>query len=214
MVEQKNNFEGDTNRVLLRGWLDTPVRLNHQTEGAAIYSTKIRVERKPGVVDIIPIYMKEDKLVFLNVRPKKGDYMEVEGYIHSKDIYNQDGIRKIEHYVYTDKFAFSTTELPSINEVHLEGQIYRTRAARTTKNSDKVAGFLIKVRRKSHKYSRIPCTVWGIYKATQIEAAKVGAKIELFGRLQSREFTKFENGLKVSKTVYEVSVTDFEIKSV
>lgn len=212
MVEQSNNFEGDTNRVLLRGWLDSPVKFNHQTEGSAIYSTKIRIERKPGVVDIIPVYIKEDKLVFLRVRPQKGDYMEVEGYIHSKDIYTQDRIRKIEHYVYVDKFGFSMTTLPSVNEVHLTGQIYRTRAVRTAKNGDKLMGFLLKVRRKSHKYSRIPCTVWGIYKVAKMEAAKVGTKIELFGRLQSRKYSKFENGLEISKTVYEVSVTDFEIK--
>ena len=214
MIEQSKNFEGDTNRVLLRGWLNSPVKLDHQTEGSAIYSTQIRIERKPGIEDFIPIYMKESKLVFLGLRPKVGDYMEVEGYFHSKDVYEENGKKKLEHYVYADKFTFSTTMLPSVNEVHLTGRLYRTRVRRTLRTGDLVAGFLLKVRRKSHKYSRIPCTVWGNYKATQIEFAKVGTMLEVFGRLQSREYIKIENGVEISKTVYEVSVIDFEIKSV
>ena len=214
MDEQNKEISGDTNRILLRGWLDAPVKLDHITEGSAIYSTKLRIERKPGVVDIIPIYMKESKLSFLKVRPEEGDYMEIQGYIHSKDIYGKDSKRKLQHYVYVDKMAFSSCMLPCANEVHLTGLIYRTKIARTMKNGDCLAGFLLKVRRKSHKYSRIPCTVWGSYKASQIEDAKVGSKLELFGRLQSREYVKIENGQTLLKTVYEVSVTDFEIKAV
>lgn len=214
MVEFDNNFQGDTNRVLLRGWLKTPIRLDHQTEGSPIYSTKIRVERIPGVEDIIPIYIKESKLVFLGKRPKVGDYMEVHGYFHSKDIYEDGGTRKLEHYVYADKFTFSTTTLPSANEIHLTGKLYRTQISRVVRSGDRVLGFLLKVKRKTHKYSRIPCSVWGIYKTSQIESAKVGSEIELTGRIQSREYIKIEDGQEICKIVYEVSVTDFEIRAV
>ena len=209
-----NCFEGDTNRVILRGWIGAPVELNHQTEGAAIYSTKIRSERKLGVVDVIPIYIKDSKLVFLGVRPQIGDYMEIHGYFHSKDIYTKDEKRKMETYVFVEKIGFSTTTFPSINEVRLTGLLYRTKKPRTTRNGDRLIGFLMKVRRKTHKYSRIPCTVWGSYNVSQIESASVGTKLELNGRIQSREYIKNENGVDTSKTVYEISVTDFEIKPV
>ena len=39
-----------------------------------------------------------------------------------------------------------------------------------------------------------------------------GAKLKLVGRIQSREYLKIENGVETFRTVYEVSVTDFEIK--
>lgn len=209
------NFEGDINHVTLRGWIDAPIRVNHQTEGSVIYSTKIRIERKAGIVDIIPLHIKDSKLVFLGMRPKVGDYMEIHGYFHSKDIYAKDEKKKMETYVYVDKMCFVNTMLPSMNEVHLTGKLYRTRVARTTQNSDRVIGFLLKVKRnRTHKYSRIPCTVWGTYKVSQIEMAIVGAEIELKGRLQSHEYIKNENGVEISKTVYEISVTDFEIKDV
>lgn len=208
-----DNSQGDQNHVLLRGWLEAPIRKDHENEEAAIYTTQIRVERIPGVVDVIPVFFKENKLVFLGMQPHVGDYMEMEGYFHSKDVYFESGKRRMENYVYVDKLSFSTEALPSVNEVYLVGEIFKCRKPRVARNGQHLIDFLIKVRRKTGKTSRVPCVVWGAYKVVKIENAGIGAKIELSGRIESREYIKIQDGEKTSRTLYEISVSAFKLKS-
>ena len=207
-------LEGDKNLVLLRGWIEAPIKFDHQTENIAIYTTKLRIERKPGVVDIIPLSIKENKLALLNVRPRIGDYMEISGRFYSQDVYSLDKKRTLETYVYVRKIRFCDSRIPSTNEIHLTGEILKCRKPRKTKSGDSLIDFVLKVRRKNHRFSKLPCIVWGTYNSFQIEGAGVGARLELDGRIQSREYRKNENGVEISRTVYEVSVTDFEIKDV
>lgn len=206
--------DGDTNQVLLRGWLDEPIRFDHQMEYAAIYKTVLRIERKPGVVDKIPLHIKENKLAILNVKPRVGDYMEVSGLFYSQDVYFENEKRGIENYVYVSKIRFCDSRVPSTNEIHLTGEISRCGKTRKTRKDDTLIDFLLKVRRKNHRISKVPCFVWGVYNSSKIESTGVGAKLELTGRVQDRQYFKKENGVEVSKTVYEVCVTDFEIKDV
>lgn len=207
-------LEGDKNLVLLRGWIEAPIKFDHQTENIAIYTTKLRIERKTGVVDIIPLSIKENKLALLNVRPRIGDYMEISGRFYSQDVYSLDKKRTLETYVYVRKIRFCDSRIPSTNEIHLTGEILKCRKPRKTKSGDSLIDFVLKVRRKNHRFSKLPCIVWGTYNSFQIEGAGVGARLELDGRIQSREYRKNENGVEISRTVYEVSVTDFEIKDV
>ena len=207
-------LEGDKNLVLLRGWIEAPIKFDHQTENIAIYTTKLRIERKPGVVDIIPLSIKENKLALLNVRPRIGDYMEISGRFYSQDVYSLDKKRTLETYVYVRKIRFCDSRIPSTNEIHLTGEILKCRKPRKTKSGDSLIDFVLKVRRKNHRFSKLPCIVWGTYNSFQIEGAGVGVRLELDGRIQSREYRKNENGVEISRTVYEVSVTDFEIKDV
>ena len=207
-------LEGDKNLVLLRGWIEAPIKFDHQTENIAIYTTKLRIERKPGVVDIIPLSIKENKLALLNVRPRIGDYMEISGRFYSQDVYSLDKKRTLETYVYVRKIRFCDSRIPSTNEIHLTGEILKCRKPRKTKSGDSLIDFVLKVRRKNHRFSKLPCIVWGTYNSFQIEGAGVGTRLELDGRIQSREYCKNENGVEISRTVYEVSVTDFEIKDV
>ena len=208
-----SNSEGDKNRVLLRGWIEAPVKFDHQNTGSPIYTTMIRVERKSGVSDIIPVFIKENKLVSLDRKPLIGDFVEVHGYFHSKNTYLSDNKRILENYVYADKISYASTILPPISEVYLTGEICRCNEARVTTGGRRLADFLLRVRRKTHRFSTIPCVVWGEYRSTKIAEAGEGTKLELMGRIQSREYTKIENGVGISRTIYEVSVTDFEIKS-
>lgn len=215
-IEQKQLLtdlqDGDTNRVILRGWLNEPVRFDHRMEYADIYTTVIRIERKPGVVDYVPLYIKENILAILNARPRIGDYMEIHGRFYSQDIYFENEKRRMENYVYVNKILFCDSRVPSTNEIHLTGEILKCRKPRKTKKDDTLIDFLLKVRRKNHRISKIPCIVWGDYNSFRIEEAGVGTKLELDGRIQSRKYIKNENGVKISRTVYEVCVTDFEIK--
>ena len=128
-----DNQEGDKNHVLLRGWIDSPVKFDHQTENVAIYSTILRIERKPGVVDFVPLHIKENKLAILNVRPRIGDYMEVNGRFYSQDIYSENEKRRMENYVYVNKICFCDSRIPSTNEIHLTGEILKCRKPRKTR---------------------------------------------------------------------------------
>ena len=210
----EQNMPGDENRVLLRGWVNEPIHIDHQTENGAVYATKLRVERISGVVDLIPLYIKESKLVFLNVRPKVGDFMEVEGCFHSKHVYSEQNKRILKNYVFVAKIAFSSLTLPCLNEIHLTGIVLRCGKARSTVGGRHLVDFLLKVQRKTHRFSKIPCIIWGEHRAAIMAEAGEGAKLELVGRIQSRDYPKIEDGVENIRTVYEVSVTDFEIKDV
>lgn len=68
---------------------------------------------------------------------------------------------------------------------------------------------LIAVNRDYKKADYIPCIAWG----GAAHAAKelcIGMRVRIEGRLQSRQYTKNENGIMLEKTAYELSIARLE----
>ena len=95
------------------------------------------------------------------------------------------------------------------NSVTLTGCICRETVFRTTPFGREITDMLIAVNRDYKKADYIPCIAWG----GAAHAAKelcIGARVRIEGRLQSRQYTKNENGIMLEKTAYELSIARLE----
>ena len=92
------------------------------------------------------------------------------------------------------------------NTVELSGYICKEPVYRTTPFNREICDLLLAVNRAYNKSDYIPCIAWG-RNARFVRDIEVGQKICVFGRIQSREYTKklSETESEV-RTAYELSV--------
>ena len=94
--------------------------------------------------------------------------------------------------------------------IFLDGYICKEPVYRTTPLGREIADVLLAVNRAYGKSDYIPCICWG-RNARYAGNLSVGSRIQLWGRIQSREYQKRvgENNV-VSKVAYEISVNKME----
>ena len=93
------------------------------------------------------------------------------------------------------------------NSIVLSGYICKPPVYRTTPFNREIADLLVAVNRAYNKSDYIPCIAWG-RNARFVQTLKVGDRIALSGRIQSREYTKrLSETEAVTMTAYEVSVS-------
>jgi single-stranded DNA-binding protein len=81
---------------------------------------------------------------------------------------------------------------------------------RTTPFGREITDILLAVNRAYGKSDYIPCIAWG-RNARFSEKLKVGDRIKIWGRVQSREYQKkTHNGEVLNKVAYEVSISKME----
>ena len=75
------------------------------------------------------------------------------------------------------------------NQIYLDGYICKPPVYRKTPLGKEVADLLIAVNRPYGKSDYIPCICWG-RNARFVSSFEVGNHIQIWGRIQSREYTK------------------------
>lgn len=96
------------------------------------------------------------------------------------------------------------------NNVKLSGYICKPPVYRVTPKGREIADVLIAVNRMYGKADYIPCITWG-RNARYAGNLDVGTRIDVEGRLQSREYTKkLDDGTEEIRTAYEISVSRIE----
>lgn len=197
------------NEVILRGWILVPFELHHVTEGVEILRGTIRTKRKSGTEDVLPIHITKELLDTLNHVPQLDDFVEIKGAFHSRNVYGDDGKKHLKLYVQVKSIAYSDANTnPSENVINVSGLLITRGDTRTTTSGRQVIDFQLATFRHTNRRSCIPCIAWG-RKTELVEKLQRDDAIDLIGRIQSREYTKFENGEYVTRTAYEVSVTEF-----
>lgn len=197
------------NEVILRGWILVPFELHHVTEGVKIFKGTIRTKRKSGAEDFLPVHITKELLDTLDRVPQIDDFVEIKGAFHSRNIYGEDKKKHLQLYVQTKSIAYSDAITnPSENVINLSGLLITRGDSRTTTSGRQVIDFQLATFRHTNRRSCIPCIAWG-RKTELVESLQRDDAIGLIGRIQSREYTKFESGEYVTRTVYEVSVTEF-----
>ena len=92
------------------------------------------------------------------------------------------------------------------NQVQLTGALCKPPSYRTTPFGREIADLMLAVNRSYGKSDYIPCITWG-RTARFASHLKVGDKVTLLGRFQSRAYQKqLPDGTVIGKTAYEVSV--------
>ena len=191
-----------TNRVILVGTVESEPVLSHEMYGEGFFDFLIKVPRLSRQNDIIPV-TAPGKLFDQN-ELKIGDKIALEGQFRS---YNKmDGMRsKLMLTVFVRDFIPSEGQM-NPNSVELSGYICKDPIYRTTPFNREICDLLLAVNRSFNKSDYIPCISWG-KNARFCKNLTVGTRINLSGRIQSREYMKkLSEDMTEIRIAYEISV--------
>ena len=108
------------------------------------------------------------------------------------------------------EFVDENPEAGKTNQIYLDGFICKEPVYRKTPLGREIADLLIAVNRPYGKSDYIPCIAWG-RNARFASTFEVGGKIQVWGRVQSREYVKKISEEEIEKHIaYEVSVSKLE----
>ena len=108
------------------------------------------------------------------------------------------------------EFMESFTDYTKTNQIFLDGYICKQPIYRKTPLGREIADLLVAVNRPYGKSDYIPCIAWG-RNARFAASFEVGGRIQIWGRVQSRDYVKKISEEEIEKhTAYEVSVSKLE----
>lgn len=198
-------MEHTTNSITLRGSLQELPRFSHENHGRKFYRFFLEVPRLSGAVDILPVIAEEKLLLPLD--PTAGEMITVCGQIRS---HNQrtDGIRHLLIFVFASEILVEDAE--PVNEVILEGPLCREPNLRRTPLGREICDVMLAVPRAFHRADYLPCIVWG-RTAQEVSLCHTRDVVRIFGRLQSRIYTKLTPSGAEERTTYEISALTADI---
>ena len=200
------SIKEDTNLVNLRGELDDNLEFSHEIFGEKFYNTKIKINRLSDSYDVLPITVSDRLLQDIDFENNK--FVSVVGQLRS---YNKN-INNKNRLVLT-VFAREIKQLESIedskdpNSIFLDGYICKSPVYRKTPLGREITDLLVAINRPYNKSDYIPSIVWG-RNAKFAKSLKIGDRIQMWGRVQSREYEKkIDDGQVLKKVAYEVSIS-------
>ena len=196
----------ENNDALLKGIIDGKFEHSHDVFGEKFYKTNIKVERLSGDFDIIPIIVSE-RLV--DVTEDLTDVcVKISGSFRSFDKIDGEK-KKLILTVFVREIDISRNFDSNENQIYLEGFICKPPVYRKTPLEREIADLLIAVNRSYGKSDYIPSICWG-RNARFASRLEVGEKVELHGRIQSREYQKKTKDNVETRVAYEVSVSKID----
>ncbi len=202
----------ENNRVSIIGEIVSDFRYSHQVYGEGFYIVDVAVSRLSDMADIIPLMVSE-RLVDVTENCI-GRLVETQGQFRS---YNRhEGLKNklvLSVFVREWQFVDENPEAGKTNQIFLDGFICKAPIYRKTPLGREIADLLIAVNRPYGKSDYIPCIAWG-RNARFASTFQVGGKIQVWGRVQSREYVKKLSEDEVEKHVaYEVSVSKLDYEA-
>lgn len=196
-------FAEKNNRVYVMGEIVSEAKFSHEVYGEGFYEFFVQVMRLSGQADILPVTVSERLIKSSDL--KLGSTISALGQFRS---YN-----KLENGKSRLMLTVFVRELVEINagnnpnSIVLSGYICKPPVYRTTPFNREIADVLLAVNRAYNKSDYIPCIAWG-RNARFVQNLKVGDRVALSGRIQSREYQKrLSETDVVTMTAYEVSVS-------
>ena len=199
----------ENNRVTIIGEVVSEFEYSHEVYGEGFYTLNISVNRLSNSVDIIPLMVSE-RLVDVT-EDLRGVIIEASGQFRSYNRHEETRNRLVlSIFVRELQFLDDYMEENSTNQIFLDGYICKPSIYRKTPLGREIADILIAVNRPYGKSDYIPCIAWG-RNARFAAGFEVGTHIQIYGRIQSREYTKKINEEECERrTAYEVSVSKIE----
>lgn len=191
----------NTNVVNVVGVIISKSEYSHEINGEGFYSFELEIERLSGTSDFIQV-MVSDRLV--NIRALEvGSVLHIEGQFRSynKQVNNK---RKLILYIFARNIEF-VEESSVVNQIVLNGYVCKEPVYRKTPLGREITDLILAVNRQYGKSDYIPCIAWG-RNALFASELKVGDKLEIHGRVQSREYLKEYE----PHVAYEVSVSSIQ----
>ncbi|HHX12213.1 MAG TPA: single-stranded DNA-binding protein [Clostridiales bacterium] len=199
----------DNNQVSVAGEVVSEFTFSHDVFGEGFYILEVQVCRLSNSYDIIPIMVSE-RLTDVN-EGCIGKYVIILGQFRSYNRHEENR-NKLVLSVFAREVNFME-ELPEDakpNHIFLDGFVCKPPIYRKTPLGREIADVLLAVNRPYGKSDYIPCICWG-RNARFAESFTVGGHVQVWGRIQSREYQKKISETEFEKRVaYEVSVSKLE----
>ena len=199
----------ENNKVSVIGEIVSGFTFSHEVFGEGFYMVDVAVSRLSEQADIIPLLVSER---LLNVEENYiGCTIEAIGQFRS---YNRhEGTKNrlvLSIFVREVNFLEEFTDYTKTNQIFLDGYICKNPIYRKTPLGREIADLLLAVNRPYGKSDYIPCIAWG-RNARYASNFEVGTRVRVWGRVQSREYTKKLSEVECEKRIaYEVSVSKLE----
>lgn len=194
------------NMVIINGRIASEFKESHESFGEKFYLFDLDAERLSGTVDRIPILISE-KIVDVS-RNMVGKKVSIDGQFRTFNRPIDEETNKLEIHVFAREFYVCDENLTrDINSIALDGYVCKKPNYRKTPLGREIADFLLAVNRPYGKSDYIPCICWG-RNARYATSLEVGDRIEVIGRIQSREyFKKISETERECRMAYEVSIS-------
>ena len=204
------NLLTENNKVSLFGKVVSEPIFSHEVYGEKFYEFSMEVNRLSESVDIIPVVFSERLIPIEEIKLKLN--VQILGQYRSYNNQQAEGRSKLVLMVFAREVEVTDEmTLNNANEIFLEGFVCKKPNYRKTPFGREISDLLIAVNRAYNKSDYIPCIAWG-RNAKYCESFKVGDKVRVYGRVQSREYEKkFESGEVEKKVAYEISVSKLEL---
>lgn len=202
--------EFENNQVNLVGEIVSDFTFSHEVYGEKFYMTEVAIARLSQFVDYIPVMISE-RLIDIKA-DFRGTVIFVSGQLRSFNRHEEKGNRLI-----LSVFAREIEVLEEVydddsrNAIFLDGYICKEPIYRKTPLGREIADVLVAVNRTYGKSDYIPCVCWG-RNARFASTFEVGTHVQIFGRIQSREYIKKISDTETEQRVaYEVSVSKMKL---
>ena len=178
----------ENNKVSVIGTVVSEFTFSHEVFGEGFYLVDLSVSRLSEQADIIPLMISE-RLIDVT-KNYEGCTVEAIGQFRS---YNRhEGAKNrlvLSVFVREVNFLPEFTDYTKTNQIFLDGYICKEPIYRKTPLGREIADILLAVNRPYGKSDYIPCIAWG-RNARYASGFAVGTRVCIWGRVQSREYTK------------------------
>lgn len=192
----------ENNKVTVLGEVYSEPVFSHEIFGESFYEFLIKIKRLSDSFDIIPVTISER---LMENKIQVGKTIAISGQFRS---YNklEDNKSKLMLTIFVREFIDLEKNIEP-NLIEITGYLCKEPIYRTTPFNREICDVLLAVNRSYNKSDYIPCIAWG-RNARFIKNCKIGEKIKVIGRIQSREYQKrVENSNEfITKVAYEVSL--------
>lgn len=197
------------NQAVVAGEVVSDFTFSHELYDEGFYNVDLKVDRLSDAYDIIPVMISE------RIIDVKKDYhgcrIEVKGQFRSYNKHEDEKNRLIlSLFAREVRMMEDGEEYSKPNQIFLDGFICKKPVYRMTPLGREIADLLLAVNRAYGKSDYIPCICWG-RNARFAGNLEVGAHIQLWGRIQSRQYQKkVGEDQVVNRVAYEISVSKIE----
>jgi single-stranded DNA-binding protein len=202
----------ENNQVSIVGEITSDFTFSHEVYGEGFYMVEVAVSRLSNFADNIPLMVSE-RLIDVSEN-YIGQKVYVTGQFRSYNKHEECKNRLVlSVFVREIEFVEDSEEVEEdikSNQIYLDGYICKEPIYRKTPLGREIADLLVAVNRSYGKSDYIPCICWG-RNARFASGFEVGGHVQVWGRIQSREYVKKINEDEIEKRIaYEVSVSKID----
>ena len=191
-----NNF----NRVQLCGTVDSEPVFSHANHGISFFKFTLAVERLSGLSDKLTVLVSAPQLEAVPLQ--EGDTATVRGQLRSFNNKSGQGSRLV---ISVFAHVLEKGGDAPLNLIQLSGVLCKPPVLRRTPLGREISDIILAVNRRYGRADYLPCIAWGAV-AQQVAVMATGDRLTIEGRVQSRTYTKVDNGVSTERTAYEVSI--------